>query len=388
MKALRWYDSRDVRIEDAPDPRIEDPKDAILRITASTICGSDLHLYNGFVPTLKKGDILGHEFMGEVMEVGSAVKSLKAGDRVVASFPISCGECLYCQKGEFSLCHNSNPNKEMQHKMLGNHTAAIYGYSHMFGGIPGGQAQFVRVPYADVGTLKIPAGIPDEKALFLSDIVPTGWNAAANCHLKGGETVAVWGCGPVGQFSIRSAFLQGAERVIAIDHVPERLAMAEAAGARVINFDKEKVHDVLMEMTRGHGPEACIDAVGMEAHEGTFIGMYDKVKQIMRMETDRPFALRQAIMACRKGGVLSVIGAYGGLGDKIPLGAFFNKGLTIRGCQAHVQQYWKKLLEMIETGALDPSVVVTHRMGLTEAVDGYKMFLEKREGVMKILLKP
>jgi threonine dehydrogenase-like Zn-dependent dehydrogenase len=310
------------------------------------------------------------------------------GDRVVAAFPIACGECEYCRAGDYSLCHNSNPNKDLQHKFFGNHTAAIYGYSHMFGGIPGGQAEFVRVPYADVGALKIPASLPDEKALFLSDIVPTGWNAAVNCMLRGGETVAVWGCGPVGQFSIRSAFLQGAERVIAIDHVPERLAMARQAGAETIDFDEAKVHDVLMEKTRGHGPNACIDAVGMEAHEGHFIGMYDKVKQLMRLETDRPFVFRQAIQACRKGGVLSVIGAYGGLADKIPLGSMFNKGLTVKGNQAHVQKYWRELLEMIESGKLDPSFVVTHRMPLAKAADGYKLFLEKREGCMKILLKP
>ncbi|MDB5103622.1 MAG: Alcohol dehydrogenase GroES domain protein [Fibrobacteres bacterium] len=388
MKALRWYDSRDVRMEDAPDPRISDPKDAILRVTSTSICGSDLHLYDGFVATLEKGDILGHEFMGEVMEVGAAVKSVRPGDRVVVAFPVSCGECVYCQKGQFSLCHNSNPNKDLQHKFLGNHTAAIYGYSHMFGGLPGGQAQFVRVPYADIGMLKVPSALPDEKVLFLSDIFPTGYNAAENCDLKGGETVAVWGCGPVGQFSIRSAFLLGAERVIAIDHVPERLEMAKKAGAITLNFDEVKVHDQLMEMTRGHGPDACIDAVGMEAHEGGFIGMYDKIKQVARLQTDRPFVLRQAIMACRKGGVVSVMGAYGGFGDKIPLGAMFNKALTIRQCQAHVQKYWHKLLDMVESGAIDPSFVVSHRMPLSETVEGYKMFLEKRDGCTKIVLKP
>jgi threonine dehydrogenase-like Zn-dependent dehydrogenase len=388
MKALRWYDSRDVRVEDAPDPGLQDPKDALIRITSTTICGSDLHLYDGFVATLEKGDILGHEFMGEVMEVGSAVKNLRPGDRVVASFPISCGECVYCRKGQFSLCHNSNPKKELQHKFLGNHTAAIYGYSHMFGGIAGGQAEFVRVPYADVGTLKIPSHLPDEKVLFLSDIFPTGYQAALNCELKGGETVAIWGSGPVGQFAIRSAFLLGAERVIAIDHVPERLERARAAGAKTLNFDEVKVHDALMELTRGHGPDACIDAVGMEAHEGGFIGMYDKVKQLMRVETDRPFALRQAIMACRKGGVLSIIGAYGGLGDKIPLGAMFNKALNIHECQAHVQAHWQKLLDLIEAGAIDPSFVISHRMPLAEAAEAYRMFLEKRDGCMKILLKP
>jgi threonine dehydrogenase-like Zn-dependent dehydrogenase len=388
MKALRWYDSRDVRVEDVPDPGILDPRDAIVKVTATTICGSDLHLYDGFVATLEKGDILGHEFMGEVMEVGGSVKGVRVGDRVVAAFPIACGECVYCQRGEFSLCHNSNPNANLQEKFLGNHTAAIYGYSHMFGGIAGGQSEFVRVPYADVGLLKVPASLSDEQVLFLSDIVPTGWQAALNAGIKGGETVAVWGAGPVGQFAIRSAFLQGAERVIAIDHVPERLALAGKAGAIPVNFDEAKVHDVLMEMTRGHGPDACIDAVGMEAHEGGFIGMYDKVKQVMRVQTDRPFALRQAIMACRKGGTLSIIGAYGGLGDKIPLGAMMNKALVIRQCQAHVQSHWGKLLEMIAGGKLDPSFAVSHRMRLSEAPEGYKMFLEKRDGCMKILLRP
>ena len=388
MKALRWYDSRDVRVEEVPEPRIQDPRDAIVKITATTICGSDLHLYDGFVPTLQKGDILGHEFMGEVIAVGSALTDLRVGDRVVAAFPIACGQCEYCRKGEFSLCHASNPNWNMQDKFLGNHTAAIYGYSHMFGGIPGGQAELARVPFADVGLLKVPASLPDEKVLFLSDVVPTGWQAAYNCGLQGGETVAVWGAGPVGQFAIRSAFLQGAGRVIAIDHVPERLALAEKAGAVPLNFDEAKVHDVLMEMTRGHGPDACIDAVGMEAHEGGFIGMYDKVKQIMRIQTDRPFALRQAIMACRKGGTLSIIGAYGGLGDKIPLGAMFNKALVVRQCQAHVQRHWGNLLERIAAGELDPSFAVSHRMSLSEAPEGYKMFLEKRDGCMKILLRP
>jgi threonine dehydrogenase-like Zn-dependent dehydrogenase len=388
MKALRWFDSRDVRVENVPEPKLIDGKDAIVRVTATTICGSDIHLYDGFVATLQKGDILGHEFMGEIVEVGRDVKTLRMGDRIVAAFPIACGECEYCRAENYSLCHTSNPNKEMQHKFFGNHTAAIYGYSHMFGGIPGGQAEYVRVPYADVGALKVPASVSDEKALFLSDIVPTGWTAAMNCGLRGGEIVAVWGCGPVGQFAIRSAFLQGAERVIAIDHVPERLALAKQGGAEPLNFDEVKVHDMLMEKTRGHGPHACIDAVGMEAHEGHFIGMYDKVKQLMRLETDRPFVFRQAIQACRKGGTVSVIGAYGGLADKIPLGSVFNKGLTIRGNQAHVQKYWRSLLGMIEGGTLDPSFIVSHRMPLAQAAEGYKLFLQKRDGCMKIVLRP
>jgi len=388
MKALRWYDSKKVRVEDAPDPRIEHPKDAIVKVTSTAICGSDIHLYDGFVNTLEKGDILGHEFMGEIVEAGPEVRSLKPGDRVVCSFTISCGECEYCRKGYFSLCHVSNPNARMQETFLGGHTAAIYGYSHMFGGFSGGQAEFVRVPFADQGALKVPSHLKDEQVLFLSDIFPTGFMAAENCMLQGGETVAIWGCGPVGQFAIRSALMLGARRVIAIDRLPERLAMAKAAGAEVLNFETDKIHDALMEMTRGHGPDACIDAVGMEAHEGGLIGTYDKVKQVMRVETDRPFALRQAIMACRKGGVLSVIGAYGGLADKIPLGAMFNKALTVRNGQCNVQKYWQGLLEKVVTGAIDPAFVITHRLRLSEAAEGYETFTEKKDGCIKIVLKP
>ncbi len=388
MKALRWYDSRKVRVEEVPEPRIEDPKDAIVKVTSTSICGSDIHLYDGFVNTLEKGDILGHEFMGEVVEIGAEVRKLRVGDRVVCSFTISCGECEYCRKGYFSLCHVSNPNAGMQEKFLGGHTAAIYGYSHMFGGLSGGQAEFVRVPFADMGALKVASHLKDEQVLFLSDIFPTGYMAAENCMLQGGETVAVWGCGPVGQFAIRSAFMLGAARVIAIDQVPERLAMARAAGADTLNFDEVKVHEVLMEMTRGHGPDACIDAVGMEAHEGGFIGRYDKIKQLLRLETDRPFALRQAIMACRKGGVLSVIGAYAGLADKIPIGAMFNKSLTVRNGQCNVQKYWAGLLAKIESGAIDPSFIVTHHMHLDDAAAGYEAFTEKKDGCIKIILNP
>lgn len=388
MKALRWFDSRNVKVEEVPEPRIRHPKDAIVKVSSTAICGSDIHLYDGFVASMEKGDILGHEFMGEVMEIGTDVRNLKAGDRVVCSFTISCGECEYCRKGLFSLCHVSNPNAAMQEKMLGGHTAAIYGYSHMFGGLPGGQAEFVRVPFADQGTLKVPAGLKDEQVLFLSDIFPTGYMAAENCQLQGGETVAIWGCGPVGQFAIRSAFMLGASRVIAIDHIPERLAMAASAGAVTLNFDEGDIHGKLMESTRGHGPEACIDAVGMEAHEGGWIGRYDKVKQIMRLETDRPFVLRQAIMACRKGGVLSVIGAYAGLADKIPIGAMFNKSLTVRNGQCNVQKYWKGLLEKIEAGAIDPSFVITHPMHLKDAPQAYKTFTEKKDGCIKVVLKP
>ncbi len=388
MKALRWYDSKKVRVEDAPDPRIEHPKDAIVKITSTAICGSDIHLYDGFVTTLEKGDILGHEFMGEIVETGPEVRTLKAGDRVVCSFTISCGECEYCRKGSYSLCHVSNPNASMQEKFLGGHTAGIYGYSHMFGGFSGGQAEFVRVPFADQGALKVPSTLVDEQVLILSDIFPTGFMAADNCMLRGGETVAVWGCGPVGQFAIRSAFMLGAARVIAIDRLPERLAMAKAAGAETLSFETDKIHDALMEKTRGHGPDACIDAVGMEAHEGGLIGKYDKAKQIMRMETDRPFALRQAIMACRKGGVLSVIGAYAGLADKIPIGAMFNKALTVRNGQCDVQRYWQRLLEKVESGAIDPTFVITHRLPLAEAANGYETFTEKKDGCVKIVLKP
>jgi threonine dehydrogenase-like Zn-dependent dehydrogenase len=390
MKANCWYSKHDVRVEEVSDPKILNRRDAIVKVTSTAICGSDLHLYNGYIPTLEKGDILGHEFMGEVVEIGSEVKNLSTGDRVVASFPISCGNCFFCQKQMFSLCENSNPNAPIAQKLFGHSPAGIYGYSHMLGGFAGGQAEYARVPYADVGTIKIPEGLPDEKVLFLSDIFPTGYMAAENCDIQPGDTVAVWGCGPVGQFAIASANLLGAERVIGIDRFSERLQMAseKAGAAETINYEQTDVYETLMEITGGLGPDACIDAVGLEAHMPGVIGAYDRVKQAMMLESDRPHVLRQAIMACRKGGTVSVPGVYGGFDDKIPLGAFVNKALTLKTGQTHVQRYMKPLLERIEKGEIDPSFVITHRMSLNDAPNGYEMFTNKQDDCIKILLKP
>jgi threonine dehydrogenase-like Zn-dependent dehydrogenase len=390
MKANCWYSKHDVRVEEVSDPKILNRRDAIVKITSTAICGSDLHLYNGYIPTMEKGDILGHEFMGEIVDVGSEVRNLSTGDRVVASFPISCGNCFFCQKQLFSLCENSNPNAPIAQKLFGHSPAGIYGYSHMLGGFAGGQAEYARVPYADVGTIKIPEGLPDEKALFLSDIFPTGYMAAENCDIQEGDTVAVWGCGPVGQFAIASAKLLGAERVIGIDRFPERLQMAseKAGAAETINYEETDVYERLMEITGGIGPDACIDAVGLEAHTPGIIGAYDRLKQAMMLESDRPHALRQAIMACRKGGTVSVPGVYGGFDDKIPLGAFVNKALTLKTGQTHVQRYMKPLLERIEKGEIDPSFVITHRMSLNDAPKGYDMFTNKQDDCIKIVLKP
>jgi threonine dehydrogenase-like Zn-dependent dehydrogenase len=390
MKANCWYSKHDVRVEEVSDPKILNRRDAIVKITSTAICGSDLHLYNGFIPTMEKGDILGHEFMGEVVEVGNEVKNLSNGDRVVASFPISCGNCFFCQKQMFSLCDNSNPNASIAQKLFGHSPAGIYGYSHMLGGFAGGQAEYARVPFADVGTIKIPEGLPDEKVLFLSDIFPTGYMAAENCDIQHGDTVAVWGCGPVGQFAIASANLLGAERVIGIDRFPERLQMAseKAGAAETINYEETDVYERLMEITGGIGPDACIDAVGLEAHMPGIIGAYDRVKQAMMLEADRPHALRQAIMACRKGGTVSVPGVYGGFDDKIPLGSFVNKALTLKTGQTHVQRYMKPLLERIERDEIDPSFVITHRMSLNDAPSGYDIFTNKQDDCIKIVLKP
>jgi threonine dehydrogenase-like Zn-dependent dehydrogenase len=390
MKANCWYSKHDVRVEEVSDPKILNRRDAIVQITSTAICGSDLHLYNGYIPTMEKGDILGHEFMGEVVEVGSEVKNLSTGDRVVASFPISCGNCFFCQKQMFSLCENSNPNAPVAQKLFGHSPAGIYGYSHMLGGFAGGQAEYARVPFADVGTIKIPQGLPDEKVLFLSDIFPTGYMAAENCDIQQGDTVAVWGCGPVGQFAIASAKMLGAERVIGIDRFPERLQMAsdKAGAAETINYEKTDVYETLMEITGGMGPDACIDAVGLEAHMPGLIGAYDRIKQTMMLESDRPHALRQAIMACRKGGTVSIPGVYGGFDDKIPLGSFVNKALTLKTGQTHVQRYMKPLLERIEQGEIDPSFVITHRMSLSDAPKGYDIFTNKQDDCIKIVLKP
>jgi threonine dehydrogenase-like Zn-dependent dehydrogenase len=397
MKALCWIGKHQVAIDEVPDPKIEHPRDAIIRVTSTAICGSDLHLYDGLIVTMKSGDILGHEPMGEVIEVGSEVTNLKVGDRVVVPFTISCGECFFCKKTLYSACDNSNPNSEIAEKLYGSASAALFGYSHMMGGIPGGQAQYLRVPYADVGPIKIPEGLPDEKVLFLSDIFPTGWMAAENCNIEPGDTVAIWGAGPVGQMAIRSAFIQGAGRVIVIDNIPERLEMAAQAGAETINFqhdhedeegNEQNLFDQLKDMTEGRGPDSCMDAVGMEAH-GTDPGMlYDWVKMGLRMATDRPNVLRQAIQACRKGGHVSVPGVYAGFLDKIPFGAFVNKGLTMKSGQTHVQRYTQPLLDLISSGKIDPSFVITHELPLESAPDAYETFKQKEDGCIKVVLKP
>jgi threonine dehydrogenase-like Zn-dependent dehydrogenase len=387
MKALCWYGKHDVRVETVADPEILNPQDAIVKITTSAICGSDLHLYDGYIPTLEKGDILGHEFMGEIVEVGKRVTKLQKGDRVVVPFTISCGQCFFCQKQLWSLCDNTNPNAAEAELVNGYSTSGLYGYSHLYGGYAGGQAQFARVPFADVGPIKVENGIEDEKVLFLSDIFPTGYMAAENCAIEPGDTVAVWGCGPVGQFSIRSAFLLGAERVIAIDKVPERLALAEAAGAITISSEGETFEE-LKEITGGIGPDSCIDAVGMEAHGVTFDARLDKAKQSLKLGTDRPHALRQALHACRKGGTVSVPGVYAGFLDKIPFGMVMAKALTIKTGQTHVQRYLQPLLDRIVKGDIDPSFVITHRLSLDQAPEGYKTFLEKQDGCIKIVLNP
>lgn len=390
MKANCWFGKQDLRVTEVDDPKIINQRDAIVKITRTAICGSDLHLYNGLIPTMEAGDILGHEFMGEIVDTGPEVSTLKIGDRVVVSFPISCGHCFFCEKEMFSLCENSNPNAPIAEKLYGHAPAGIYGYSHMLGGFAGGQAEYARIPFADVGTIKIPQSLSDEKALFLSDILPTGYMAAENCGIEDGDTVAVWGCGPVGQFAIVSAALLGAERIIAIDRFPERLRLArdKAKATDVINYEQMNVYDALMELTGGLGPDACIDAVGMEAHTPGVIGMYDRVKQAMMLQSDRPNVLRQAIRACRKGGTVSVAGVYGGFDDKIPLGAFVNKALTLKTGQTHVQHYWRSLLDRIEKDEIDPSFVISHRLPLEDAPKGYDIFLNKQEECIKVVLTP
>jgi threonine dehydrogenase-like Zn-dependent dehydrogenase len=393
MRANCWYGKKDVRVEQVPDPKIINRRDAIVKISSTAICGSDLHLYNGFIPTMQKGDIMGHEFMGEIMEVGPDVKNRKVGDRVVVSFPISCGSCFFCQQQLFSLCENTNPNAWMAEKLFGHSPCGIYGYSHLTGGYAGGQAEYARVPFADVGTLKVPEGMSDEQVLFLSDIFPTGYMGAEMCNIQPGDTVAVWGCGPVGQFAMASARLLGAERVIGIDRVPERLQMAtEGAKADdVINYEEANTYDSLMEMTGGRGPDSCIDAVGLEAHGAGAHGIeyiYDRAKQAVMAESDRPIALREAIMACRNGGTVSVIGVYGGFIDKFPMGSFMNRSLTMRTGQCHVQRYWQPLLERIQNGEIDPSFVITHRMRLDDAPNGFGIFNDKQDDCIKIVMKP
>ena len=389
MRALCWHGAKDVRVDTVPDPKILNPRDAILKITSTAICGSDLHLYDGYIPTMEKGDILGHEFMGEVVELGSGVTNLKIGDRVVVPFPIACGNCYFCEEHQHSLCENSNPNAAMAEKMWGHSPAGIFGYSHLTGGYAGGQAEYVRVPYADVGPIRVPDGLDDEKVLFLSDILPTGYMAAENCDIRPGHVVAVWGCGPVGQFAIQSAYLLGAERVIAIDRFPERLRMArEVSRAETINYEEVNVLDALKTITGGRGPDACIDAVGMEAHGVGLVGAYDRVKQAMMLETERPNALREALMACRNGGVVSIPGVYGGFLDKMPIGSFMNRSLTLKTGQTHVQRYLKPLLDRVQAGEIDPSVIITHRMPLEQAPDAYRMFRDKQDECVKVVLKP
>ncbi|WP_417776675.1 zinc-dependent alcohol dehydrogenase [Stutzerimonas xanthomarina] len=390
MRALRWHGKHDIRCDNhVPDPSIEDPRDAIIKVSSCAICGSDLHLYDGFMPGMQHGDIMGHEFMGEVMEVGSANKKLKVGDRVVVPFTIVCGECDQCRRGNFSVCERTNRNKDIADKVFGHTTAGLYGYTHLTGGYAGGQAEYVRVPYADVGPVVIPNGLTDEQVLFLGDILPTGWQAAAQCDIQPTDTVAIWGAGPVGQFAIRSAVMMGAEQVICIDNVPERLSMARAGGAITINFDEESVLERLKELTRGKGPEKCIDSVGMEAHAARSIdSMYDRAKQALMMESDRPHVLREMIYVCRPAGIISIPGVYGGLIDKIPFGAAMNKGLTFRMGQTHVNRWTDDLLRRIQEGEIDPSFVITHSVSLEQGPEMYKTFRDKHDGCIKVVLKP
>ena len=388
MRALCWYGPGDVRVERVPEPAILNPRDAIVRVTRSAICGSDLHLFGGFIPGMKAGDILGHEFMGEVVDAGTEC-ALARGARVVVPFAIACGRCFFCQRELWSLCDNSNPSAPTLEKLYGYAGGGVFGYSHLYGGYAGGQAEYVRVPFADVGALVVPDGVDDEQALFLSDIFPTGYMAAENCTIQSGDVVAIWGCGPVGQFAIRSAFMLGAERVIAIDRFPERLHMAESLGtAEVLNYEDLDVLDEIKERTGGRGPDACIDAVGLEAHGTGVAAFYDRAKQAVRLETDRPTALREAIEACRKGGTVSIPGVYGGVVDKLPLGAAFAKGLTLRMGQTHVHRYVRPLLQRIERGEIDPSFVITHRMALDDAPRGYRMFRDKEDECVKVVLRP
>lgn len=390
MKAVCWNGITNVDVEEVPEPELINPRDAIIRVTSTAICGSDLHLYDGYVPTMKKGDILGHEFMGEVVEVGHQVENLAPGDRVVVPFPIACGHCFFCERGLWSLCDNSNPNASLAEAMYGHSPAGIYGYSHLMGGYAGGQAEYVRVPFADVGPLKIENGFLDEQVLFLTDIFPTGYMAAEQANIQPGDTVAVWGCGPVGQFVIQSAWMFNPARVIAIDRFPERLEMAQTYGrAEVINYEGGvDVVETLKQMTGGMGPDVCIDAVGMEAHKLGIEGVYDFAKQTVRIESDRPYVLRECIQACRKGGTVSLAGVYGGFIDTVPMGAAFNKGLTLKMGQAHVHRYLKPLFEKIESGQIDPSFVVTHVLPLEEAPTAYEMFKKKLDGCVKVVLKP
>lgn len=389
MKALTWHAKSDIRHETVPDPRIEHPRDAVIKVTACAICGSDLHIYDGVIPSMHCGDVLGHETMGEVVEVGAENRKLKVGDRVVVPFTIACGECFFCKRGYFSGCERTNPNAKEAAKLWGHSPAGLFGYSHLLGGYAGGQAEYLRVPYADVGPIKVPDGLTDEQVLFLSDIFPTGYMAAELCNIQQGDTIAVWGCGPVGQFAIRSAFLLGAARVIAIDTVPERKALAAEAGALVLDFKDEDIYDRIQDLTDGRGADACIDAVGTEPDTTASLdSVIDRVKVATFMGTDRPHVLRQAIHCCRNFGTVSIVGVYGGYLDKIPMGSAINRGLTFRMAQTPVQRYLPTLLERVERGDIDPSFVITHRATLAEGPELYKTFRDKKDGCIKVVLKP
>ena len=390
MKAVSWHGKHDVRVDTVPDPEIVNPRDAIIRITSTAICGSDLHLYDGMIPTMQPGDILGHEFMGEVVDVGRDNHKLRVGQRVVVPFTIACGDCFFCKKELWSCCDNSSPadNQDIAEGLMGHSPSALFGYSHMMGGYAGGQAEFVRVPFADTGCMVVPDHLEDEQVLFLTDIFPTGYMAAENCSIERGDTVAIWGAGPVGQFAIRSAFMLGAERVISIDHRKERLALAAEAGADTLDFEQVHVLDALLETTAGRGPDSCIDCVGMEAHGMALDNMIDRAKQATGLGTDRPHVLREAIIACRKGGTVSVPGVYGGLLDKIPFGAAVQKGLTIKTGQTHVHRYLRPLLDRIENGDIDPRFVISHRLKLKDAPMAYDQFLNNQDEFRKVVLKP